>query len=500
MATAGSNAGKSVAGDEAAALLATILPDHAHVLDFSCGDVRHVAGLTDRGYCVTGAGSGTDLLGLDVSLPGARIDAAICLQPPPWRDDADIMRLLRSVRAKLADTGLLVLADGRAPSTDLRVLVRASGFDVVSSPNPAWILAIVAPSAPDALAVQLYHAGSPAGLDLRGSPDEADFLRPAPEKIWAPLLHGDVAKVSCSYVLDDPWGGSRGAPVVSSYFGAPLGPADVVFGAGATGLLRQLAPLARAGRLLTTRFVHRDFPLWAMAEGARIRWVGEAQDEQEVEAAIADFAPHVVALDRPAATGAVIAVSKLERICEDARRARGIVIVDESYHSYLAGFGSAICLVPACSNLIVIRSLSKGYCAGGLRVGFAVGGALASGALRRLVAPLQVSELAFQLGLRLLGAGDIFVHLRQRIAVAKCEMIEVLTGSGYPIIAGERELPWVLIDDRSGQVHNQFAARGITAKRLRPLDRNSDEAFLRLAVPLSAERMLRFRRAMEAEA
>ena len=54
-----------------------------------------------------------------------------------------------------------------------------------------------------------------------------------------------------------------------------------------------------------------------------------------------------------------------------------IVVVDESYASYLGPPESAAALTLEAPNLLVLRSVSKGYCAGGLRVGYVVASALA---------------------------------------------------------------------------------------------------------------------------
>lgn len=479
------------------AVLASVIPARARVLDFGRDGERLDIALAELGYQVVAAGRETDLFDLDPQLPVNEIDAAICLQPPGRHDDADVARLLRAVRVKLTDAGILLLANsGWKTMTDLGALVRAAGFDICRPPSPGWIVATAAPSVPDGLAFRIHYKEPPSDLDLRWSPDEIDFVTPRPEQIWAALFKDEIEEMARDYALHDPWGGERGAAVLSSFFGTFIAPESVVFGAGATGLLRQLAPLVRTGRLLTTRFVHRDFPLWAMAEGACVSWIDDERDDEALRATIAKFAPHAICLDRPSAMGVVIGLENLARICEQARRCRGFVIVDEAYHSYFAGADSAVSLTPACDNLIVIRSLSKAYCAGGLRIGFAIGGAAAKSPLHRLVAPLQVSELAFQMGLRLLSAGDIFVFLRARIAAAKREMIAVLAAAGYSVARNDNELPWILISDGGGQIEERLAGLGIGGKRLVPLVPTANAGFLRLAVPLSAERMQRFQQAL----
>jgi histidinol-phosphate/aromatic aminotransferase/cobyric acid decarboxylase-like protein len=480
--------------DELALLRVTVAAG-ARVLCFGCAD-PYADALAELGYRVTRAASEPDLFSSDALAGNGAMDAAVFLRPRN-ADDAGVLRALRAVRGALADDGLLMVACGRGRTvTAVAGLVCAAGFELVPSPAPGWILARAAPCAPSGLAVCVHHDAPAAELNLRWSPDEVDFLEPAPERIWGPLLAENVAGAACSYALNDPWGSERAAPVLASFFGVPIAPGSVVFGAGATGLLRQLASLVRAGRLLTTPYVHRDFPLWAIAEGAQIGWISDERDDEKICSAVAAAGPHVLYFDRPSSTGAVVSLDCLARMCAQAREHCGLVLVDEAYLAYFAGAGSAVSLVPATDNLIVIRSMSKAYCAGGLRVGFAVAGTIAARSLRRLVAPLQVSELAFRMGLSLLAAGDIFVRLRARIAEAKLEMTDVLARAGFSVVAGDRELPWVVLDDPSGRAQAEFAARGIAGKRLVPFSSTCRGGLLRLCVPLSPERVAHFRRAM----
>jgi histidinol-phosphate/aromatic aminotransferase/cobyric acid decarboxylase-like protein/SAM-dependent methyltransferase len=558
------------------------------ILELGCRDGQHAVALARKGYRTTGIDACTasvarakvaaaaahvnvdfvaiDLLMLGAKLPVDVIDAAICMRSPEWGSDSDFVRLLRAVRDKIADDGVLILdhanpmsiargipaADATVPGgrydlvadrdcgpqaasvgghksataqqrmslrtvPELAHLLRVSGFEVVcvdsdfvvdATPSldaaHVQIVARPTPTVPVSLSLsvhQLQTAEPVSVLNLKWSPDEIEWLDPPPDQIWSALLAGgagDIARTSRNYALTDPWGGERAAAVLSTFFETELRSDSIVFGPGATGLLRQIALLASAGRVLTTRLVHRDFPLWAAAEGARLDWLADGSDDDDITDALAKIAPDIVYFDRPSATGAVMSLERVVRICREAHRCRAFVAIDEAYLAYFGGADSAVSLVPSTDNLIVIRSLSKAYCCGGLRIGFAVGGAIAATELRRVVSPLQVSELAYQMGLRLLEAGDIFGKLRRRIVEAKSAMMETLASDGFSALTGHEHLPWILLADKSGRVQSALAARGVTGKRLVPfgLGPVTDMSWLRLSVPLSADRMAEFRRAM----
>jgi histidinol-phosphate/aromatic aminotransferase/cobyric acid decarboxylase-like protein len=516
------------------------------------------AALADARTAAANAGVSVDfidfnLLDLEALLPVSEFDAAIAIPFRYQGNDNDCLRLLRTLRAGLNDRGLFILdhvnpmwfaghhsdagsydlVEGRCRSQaenppegdgwrtgkhDVRLytvpeltnLLRTCGFEIgridaeftarrVPTPDSrsVQIVAAAAPVPPASLSIGFHQPEieTPA-LNLKWSPDEVEWLEPSPEKIWAPMFArgiGAIAQVARDYALTDPWG-ERAAAVLSSHFGVALSPDSIVFGAGATGLLREIAPMVRGGCVLTPPLVHRDFPLWAAAEGARIEWLAGACDSRHSQELISRIAPDLVYLDRPTASGSIIPLESIVRLCRQAQQQRCLVAIDEAYLAYFAGANSAVCLTREIDNLIVIRSLSKAYCCGGLRVGFAVSGKIAAPMLRRFVAPIPVSELAFQMGLRLLEAGDIFGKLRRRIKQAKGTMTGLLVQAGLNVTPGNENLPWVLVEDVTGAVRAQFLETGIAGKRLVPFHPSaaSGNAWLRLSVPLSDERLSEF--------
>ncbi len=447
---------------------------------------------------------------LGMTFPLDHMHAAIVVQHGRRRARTEEIALLRAVRDTLVDRGVLIVAADPA-NADPVCVVREAGFEVTrvhahlggaaagAAVTGTRLIATPAPVAPSDLALGVHRAVSESAsvLNLLWSPDEVDLLEPTLDEIWSPALQaGELATAAREYALNDPWGSARAAAPLSLFFGVELSEDRIVLGAGATGLLHDLAPLARCGAVVTTPLVHRDFPLWAVAHGAHVECVDDLAGEDVLEA-IAQLEAPVVLVDRPSATGAIPPLDAVARLCRETRRRGGVVIVDEAYMAYFAGSDSAVALVGACDSMIVIRSLSKAYCCGGLRVGFAIAGRAAAAVLRRVVTPLQVSPIALAMGLRLIEAGDIFVKLRRRIASARQEMSDALARGGIAIAAGADAPPWALVDDPAQTIEIALSTRGIVAKRLVPFTaRASGARWLRLAVPLSSERMGRFHRAL----
>jgi histidinol-phosphate/aromatic aminotransferase/cobyric acid decarboxylase-like protein/SAM-dependent methyltransferase len=474
--------------------------------------------------------------------PLGRVDAAILVQSVGWGSDADQRRLLARVRRHLEPGGLLVLDVSNAAaiilnlaphaeaelesgtvaldrSFDVRTgrsvgsitlgghrrehsirlyhydqveaLLRESGFELIRADadfEPGaevgldtrymQFLARPAPLPPESLAVRFYAQPPPAGaLDLRWSPDEDEFLDPQPRELWSRYVRRAGFEAAADYGLDDPYGEARARTALRLHHGVAFPQGAVTFGAGVTMLLRELAQLAAGGDVLVERHAHPDLPAWARARGSRVEVV-----DGDLARRVDETGPALVVLDRPTITGRVIGLDDLQRLAAAAEDSGTVVIVDESYATYFGPAASAAPLTLETSNLLVLRSVSKGYCTGGLRVGYAVASAPLAPAVREVVCPLAVSSLALGFALELLAAGDVFAPLRARLAVTKPATVEALARLGLDADPAHPALPWVIVPAAAEEV---LARRGIAARRV--------DGLLRMAVPLSDARLAALR-------
>jgi hypothetical protein len=164
----------------------------------------------------------------------------------------------------------------------------------------------------------------------------------------------------------------------------------------------------------------------------------------------------------------------------------------------------------------VLRSLSKGYCCGGLRAGYAVCSAPVAAEVRAAAAPLGVSELGLAAAVALLRRGDVFGALRRRVAEIKPAAVDLLAAAGFEVRPGDPRLPWLLVraagspggagavggaDTVGGAGFGPVAsAAALATRRLagRPLSRvdGKPTGWVRLSVPLAAGREAAFRAAL----
>jgi threonine-phosphate decarboxylase len=85
-----------------------------------------------------------------------------------------------------------------------------------------------------------------------------------------------------------------------------------------------------------------------------------------------------------------------------------VFVVDEAYAAFIPEFQSAISLTQSCSNLIVVRSLTKCCAIPGLRLGYVVASAKIAERLRKFQQPWSVNALAQEAGKFIAGHPALF--------------------------------------------------------------------------------------------
>ncbi len=391
---------------------------------------------------------------------------------------------------------------------ELSALLGQSGFTVARvdgefvargpvGPDTRYVQFLATVPATPESALVTHRQPPPAGTtDLRWAPDEFELVRDAVEAAWGrvtgpaqraesaqPAESAQLAEHARRYHLTDPYAASRSAPVLSRHFGCPVEPERVTAGAGSTGLLRALAGLAGTGPVLAAPDGHPELPIAADALGIPVRF-GPLDGPATAVDEVYRSQPALTVIDRPGVVGpapTLGAVRMLVRACADLG---GVLVVDETCASYLDPADSAVPLTGQVEGLVVLRSLSKGYCCGGLRVGFAVCSPGLATAVRLVCPPLAVSALSLDVGLALLTAApDALVPLRVRITEIK-PGFEAQLGRGLEVLPTDPRVPWIALPAHAA-TRTQLARCGLAGKDVAVV---GAAGLVRLAVPLSAPR------------
>lgn len=378
---------------------------------------------------------------------------------------------------------------------EVAALLRSAGFDVLRADadfragsavgiDTRYVQFVArAPGMQSALAGHRAPVGA-GELDLRWAPDEVDFVTGALAAAWADVAGsgpspGELGERARRYDLADPYAAQRCAPVLAEHLGVPLLPAQVTAGAGATGLLRALATLAAGGSVLAAPQGHPELPLAAREVGAAVH-LADLSTLPPALAAVAALRPAVIVLDRPGVDGFVWPVEEVRSLAGAAAELGAVLVVDETCASYLPPAESAVGAGP---GLVVVRSMSKGYCCGGLRVGFALCSTDIAERVRAVCPPLAVAALSVDVALALLRRGDVLAGLRRHVAARKPEFAGLLARAGFDVRAGDPRLPWVTVDPWPNPA-------GVAGKAV------PGSSLTRLSVPLSGQRWQAAREAL----
>lgn len=301
----------------------------------------------------------------------------------------------------------------------------------------------------------------------------------------------------------DPWADELKEDLARFWAEAGITPSDIVVGPGSMGVLERLNKMLLFPGAKVLGYVPQfsEYVSDARAQGAIYYGLPLSGEKLEfdLDAFLQRLTPDVtlVYLDNPNnPTGQLLDLSILRSILERARDFSVPVIVDEAYGDFVPPECSAIFLSTSFSNLIVVRSFSKGLGLAGLRVGYAV----LRGELRSLYSrvdlPFNLSRAACRAARAALTDSAFLEKSRAQVAATKAALLAALTRlkpaqthPATPILALTAPKPEVDLRDaflRQGvMVESGADFPGLTA------------ATVRLRVPEDLEELLKRLKAVE---
>lgn len=212
-------------------------------------------------------------------------------------------------------------------------------------------------------------------------------------------------------------------------------PAGVVVAGGSNVLIQAIAVAAAVGRRLLT--VTPTFSVYAMqgrllaAELTEVPLGAGFSLPVERLARELERGSGVLFLANPAApTGNLHPDDEIEAVVEAADPARWTVVLDEAYWQFSGRHHGA--LVERHPHVLSLRTLSKAYGLGGVRLGYALAGPELAAHLQKVLLPFSVSAVQTAVGLAVLDAPG-WVEDRVRAIVAErdrvAERLRALAGA-----------------------------------------------------------------------
>jgi len=153
---------------------------------------------------------------------------------------------------------------------------------------------------------------------------------------------------------------------------------------------------------------------------------------------------------------------KLLKLLRD-RTARGLLVVDESFAD-LEDEGLSLAPHLPQAGLLILRSVSKTYGLGGLRLGFALTSPEAAASIRDALGPWPVSGPAIEIGAQALADRAWLEAAKQRLAQDVNRLDAMLRGAGTTILGGT--LLFRLAESaKAPDLFNRLGQAGILVRR-----------------------------------
>jgi len=144
-----------------------------------------------------------------------------------------------------------------------------------------------------------------------------------------------------------------------------------------------------------------------------------------------------------------------------------IFCLDEAYVEYLEQAPDLRALISAGRKVLCMRTFSKIYGMGGLRVGYAYGDPELIGLLERVRQPFNVNAVAQAAATAALGDHEFVEKCRTANAIGRVQLVEGLEALGYPTLGGEAN--FVLAEAGDGtEFFRCLQQRGIIVRPLAP--------------------------------
>jgi cobalamin biosynthetic protein CobC len=185
---------------------------------------------------------------------------------------------------------------------------------------------------------------------------------------------------------------------------------------------------------------------------------------------------------------------KPTQILEHLRKQEGhpLVMVDEAFADFEEPSLSLAASLPEV-GLVILRSFSKPYGLGGLRLGFALARSGIAETIREALGPWQVSGPAIDVGKLAFAHGAWREVTKARLATDGKRLDSLLREAGLKLVGGTM-LFRLVSSDRAGEIFEELGRAGVVVRRF-----NEHDDWLRFGIPGDEEEWARLTRALKAD-
>lgn len=205
-----------------------------------------------------------------------------------------------------------------------------------------------------------------------------------------------------------------------------------------------------------------------------------------------------VIIDRPSnPNGLSGTINEIENILVVASKYGIPVIIDEAYGNYISLDESAIQLIHKHKNLIWMRSNSKAYGIGGIRVGaLAFGSKSLAAYFQKVHTPVAPDVFSVEISKQLFNMGDnILIPLQNQVKIMKKMLVDSLTSYGYYCLPSHDNVPVLMFKTNRLNLSKEFIKRYVIVRSgeyYKGTCKTLDSTFARIRVPLNEKKINSF--------
>ncbi len=228
-----------------------------------------------------------------------------------------------------------------------------------------------------------------------------------------------------------------------------VGEDQIVLGCGSIEVCHQAVTIS-AGPGTEVVYAWPTFPEYtaitalAGARARRVPLAGARHDVVAMAKAVTEETRVVFVCNPNNPTGTALTGAELAYLL-DAIPSWCLVVVDEAYAEFADApeFGSALELLRAHENVLVLRTFSKAYGLAGLRVGYGVTSVEVASLLRLAKIPFSVGNVALAAAVASIDAGSELVARMATIKAERDRVANQLAGLGWDIPSSQANFLWI---------------------------------------------------------
>lgn len=250
---------------------------------------------------------------------------------------------------------------------------------------------------------------------------------------------------------------------------------NLMFGAGSVALLSDIAlavggPGARMVYGWPSFIMYRFAAIWAGSEFVEVPLDDSFRlDLDAMTAAINDDTTVVVVCNPNNPTGTIRTADDIEAFISAVPESV-LVVVDEAYHEFVTDpdYRTLIPLAVARPNVVVLRTFSKIYALAGHRVGYAIGRADLITELRKVQAPLTVSQVAQAAAIASLGHPEELQRRQSENSARRHHLVGALAEREIRMAESHTNFVYFELGEHADEIVGAMTAQGVIIRGMGP--------------------------------